>query len=161
MMRCLTLHECQKWRDEHCRRRSWRRQTTCVTPLRRLPWYTATLVEQLLPFDQALLIIDKVVFDVPPELEDLRRAAGETRPVHEAPGHLFVNDAQGFRAALQAALSGWIDLRALFSPPTNALWADHDEYTTFFSESSGKVAEVRRVLIEDGVEIAEYTAEAP
>jgi hypothetical protein len=160
-MQCLTPDECEQWRDEHSRRREWKRQMTCETPLEHLPWYTARLVEQLLPFDQALLIIDKVVFDFPPELEDMRRAVGETRPVHQAPGHLFQDDSEGFRAALEAALSEWIDLRALFSPAKNALWADHDEYTTFFSESSGKVAEVRRVLSEGGVKIAEYTAKAP
>jgi hypothetical protein len=35
----------------------------------------------LQPFDRALLIIDQVVFKVPPELEKLRRLAGEQRPV--------------------------------------------------------------------------------
>jgi hypothetical protein len=160
-MRCLTLDECEQWWSEHCRRREWKHQTTCVTPLKRLPWYSAALVDQLRPFDHALLIIDQVVFDVPPELDALRLAAGEQRPVHEAPGHAFENDSEGFRAALEAALSGWIDLRALFSPSANALWADHDEYTTFFSESSGKIADVRRVLSEGHVELVEYTAKAP
>src|SRR5437763_13375016 len=133
-MRCLTLDECEQWRGEHCRRREWKRQTTCVTPLKRLPRYTTALVEQLRPFGRALLIIDQVVFDVPPELETLRRKAGELRPVHEAPGHAFENEAGDFQTALEAALSGWIDLRALFSPSKHALRADHDEYTTFFSE---------------------------
>jgi len=101
-MRCLTLNECQQWRKKYCRRDEWKRQTTCVTPLKRLPWYTAVLVGQLQPFDHALLIIDQVVFEVPPELEKLRRLAGEQRPVHDAPGHAFENDSEGFRATLAA-----------------------------------------------------------
>ena len=84
-------------------------------PLKRLPWYTAVLVGQLQPFDRALLIIDQVVFEVPPELEKLRRREGEQRPVLEAPGHAFENDNEGFRATLEAALSGSIDLRALLT----------------------------------------------
>lgn len=160
-MRCLTIDECPQWRDEHCRRHEWKRQTTCITPLKRLPWYTTALVGQLAPFQHALLIIDQVVFDVPPELEKLRREAGEVRPVYEAPGHAFENETDDFRAALEAAPSGWTDLRALFSPSMHALWADHHEYTTFFSESSGKIAEVRRVFGEGGVELVEYTAKAP
>jgi hypothetical protein len=116
---------------------------------------------QLQPFDRALLIIDQVVFDVPPELEKLRRLAGEQRPVHEAPGHAFENDSEGFRAALEAALSGWIDLRALFSPSKHALRADHDEYTTFFTWSTGKLVEVRRVLSKGAVRLVEYKAKLP
>jgi hypothetical protein len=81
--------------------------------------------------------------------------------VHEAPGHAFENETDGFWAALEAALSGWIDLRVLLSPSTHALSADHDEYTTFFSESSGKIAEVRRVLGERGAKPVEFTAKAP
>jgi hypothetical protein len=73
-MRCLTLDECRQWRDEYSRRREWKRQSTCVTPLKRLPWYTVALIEQFLPFDRALLIVDQVVFDVPPKLDELRRA---------------------------------------------------------------------------------------
>jgi hypothetical protein len=160
-MRCLTVEQCRQWREEHCRRRQWRRQVTCHTPLKRLPWFTAALVEQLQPFDRALLMVDQVVFDVPPQLERLRRDAGEQRPVHEAPGHAFENDPEGFRAVLEAALSGWVDFRALFSPSRHALRADHDEYTTFFSESSGRIAQVRQALGEGGVKLVEYAAEAP
>ena len=160
-MRCLTLNECQQWRKKHCRRDEWKRQTTCVTPLNRLPWYSAVLVGQLQPFDHALLIIDQVVFKVPPELEKFRRLAGEQRPVHEAPGHAFENDSEGFRATLAAALSGWTDLRALFSPSKHALRADHDEYTTFCTWSTGKVVEVRRALSKGGKRLVEYTAKSP
>jgi len=160
-MRCLTLNECQQWRKKYCRRDEWKRQTTCVTPLKRLPWYSAVLAGQLQPFDHALLIIDQVVFKVPPELEKFRRLAGEQRPVHEAPGHAFENDSEGFRATLAAALSGWTDLRALFSPSKHALGADHDEFTTFFTWSTEKVAEVRRVLSKGGVRLVDHTAKSP
>jgi len=129
--------------------------------LKRLPWFTKTLVEQLQPFDHALLIVDQCVMDLPPALINLRQAAGERRPVHEAPGHSFDDDPEGFRSVLEAALSGWIDLRALFSPPHFALSADHDEYTTFFAQSSGQRDELGSVLSKGGVKLVEYTAKAP
>ena len=160
-MQCLTLNECHQWRKKHCRRDEWKRQTTCVTPLKRLPWYTSILVEQLQPFDRALLIIDHVVFEVPPELEKLRCLAGEQRRVLEAPGHAFEKDSEGIRATLAAALSGWTDLRALFSRSKHALRADHDDYTTFFTWATGKVVEVRRVLSKGGVRLVEYRAKSP
>jgi hypothetical protein len=160
-VRCLTPDECERWRDEHCHRREWREQTTCITPLKRLPWFTTELVQHLQPFDSALLIVDQVVFDVPRELEEIRRAAGGPWLVREAPGHLFENDSEGLRAALEVVLSDWIDLRVLVSPSGNAILADHDEYTTFFSESSGKIAEVRSVFNAAGVELVDWTAKAP
>jgi hypothetical protein len=160
-MQCLTLNECERWRKKHCRRDEWKRQTTCVTPLERLPWYTAVLVGQLQPFDRALLIIDQVVFEVPQKLEKLRRREGEQRRVLEAPGHAFENDHEGFRATLEAALSGWIDLRVLFSPSKHALRADHDEYTTFFTWTTGKLVEVRRALSKGGVRLVDYVARSP
>ena len=159
-MRCLTLDECKRWRKEHSSRRDWKRQLTCVTPLARLPWFSAEVVRHLLPFEEALLMVDRVVFDVPQALAALRREAGETRSLGEAPGHLFEDDEQGFRWALEAALSGWIDFRVLFSPSNHALRADHDEYTTFFSTSPGN-AEMRAALMNGNVRIVEHRAEAP
>src|SRR6266550_7597668 len=156
-VRCLTIDECKQWRTDFSRRRGWKRQVTCVTPLKRLSWFTNVLLEHLLPFDIALLTIDQVVFDVPSELEFIRRTAGEPRPLIEVPGLLFENDHEGFRAALEAALSGWIDLRAVFAPSQRALRADHDEFTTFFSLSSGKIADLRNVFIKGDVSIVQYT----
>jgi hypothetical protein len=160
-MRCLTRDESNAWREDCSRRRQWKRQITCVTPLDRLPWFTGTLVEQLQPFDHAILIVDEVVIPPALALDKLRATAGERRPILEAPGHAFDNDPAGFRTALEAALSAWIDLRALFSPPRNALVADHDEFTTFFSESPGKIAKVRAALEKGSVRFVEYTAETP
>lgn len=145
-LRCLSAEECQAWRGEHVSRREWKRQLTCHTPLERLPWFTGELVRLLAPFDRALLIIDEIVFDVPAELEALRRAAGETRTITEAPGHLVEGDPEGFRRLLEVVLSDWVDFRVVFSPSRHALRADHDEFTTFFSMSPGRIAQVREAL---------------
>lgn len=100
----------------------------------------------LAPFDRALLIIDEIVFDVPAELEALRRAAGETRTITQAPAHLVEGDPEGFRRLLEGVLSDWVDFRVVFSPSRHALRADHDEFTTFFSMSRGRIAAVREAL---------------
>jgi hypothetical protein len=160
-MRCLTLDECQQWREAQNTRTEWAHQATCITPLTRLPWFSSELVGLLQPISHALLIIDQVVFDVPPSLEDLRRDAGECRPIYEAPGHAFEGDPDGFQKVLEASLSGWIDFRVLFSPSKYALLADHNEFTTFFSESLQKIAEFHRMLNDGNVSIETYTAEAP
>ncbi|MBW3570998.1 MAG: hypothetical protein KY467_07820 [Gemmatimonadetes bacterium] len=141
-------------------RREWKRQLTCHTPLQRLPWFTGELVGLLAPFDRALLIIDQIVFDVPAQLEALRRAAGETRTIHEAPGHLVERDQEGFRRLLEVVLSGWVDFRVVFSPARHALRADHDEFTTFFSMSPGQIARVREALAGE-VQMYDRTVEPP
>jgi hypothetical protein len=161
-MRCLTVEECRLWRKEHSGRREWKRRLTCVTPLKRLPWFTELLAQHLAPFRGALLIIDQVVFSVPPELEALRRAAGETRIVLEAPGHLFDGDVEEFRRVLEIVLSGWFDFRVLFWPTRHALRADHDEWTTVFSTAPGAFAALKVALREGEVRIIESAdVEAP
>ena len=160
-MRCLTAGECEQWRRRCSRRRDWKRQITCFTPLKRLPWFTRTLVASLQPLDAVLLVVDGVVMNQPQELLQLRVAAGERRSILEAPGHLFENGAVGFREVLETTLSDWIDFRVLLSPPHHALRADHDEYTTFFSVSAGKIAEVRAALKKGGIEMPAYAAANP
>lgn len=160
-MRYLSAEECKHWRAENSRRREWKHQLTCVTPLQRLPWFASMLVRHLEPSAGALLVVDQLVFDVPPALAALRCALGETRSLEDAPGQLFETGEAGLSEALAAALSGWIDLRVLCSPSCQALRADHDEYTTFFSTSAGRIATLRDVLRQEGVQLAEYVASAP
>src|SRR5262249_16454124 len=103
-MRCLTLNECQQWRKKHCRRDEWKRQTTCVTPLKRLPWYTAVLVGQLQPFARALLIIDQVVFRVPPELESFGASRASARHPFQCLDTPFEMTVMGFDAHRSGAV---------------------------------------------------------
>jgi hypothetical protein len=160
-MRCLTLAECNHWRDTHSPQRKWKYQITCLTPLKRLPWFTHFLLDELQPFDAALLIIDQVVFDVPAALVDIRSAAGEQRRIREAPGHFFENESEAFRAALETVFSDWIDFRVFFAPSHHALVADHDEFTTFFSDSADKVGDLRKKLKTGQVQVARYRRKVP
>jgi hypothetical protein len=160
-MRCLTISECERWRERNSRPRDFRRQITCITPLDRLPWFSGLMVDHLLPFDDALLIVDKIVFEPVTELESIRHCDHEPRSIRDAPGHLFEKNPEGLKSVLKAALSEWIDLRLIFSSPRYALLADHDEYTTFFSQSPGRIANVRRSLEKGGVTVVEYMAKSP
>lgn len=161
-MICLTPDECRLWRTANgASRRDWKRQLTVVTP-RDGAWFADALVRHLEPFDHALLIIDQVVFSVPAELEALRRQAGETRMVREAPGHLFERDIDGFRRVLEIAFGAGFDFRVVCAPSRHALRADHDDYTTFFSASSGRIAQLRETLRDAQVTIVtDWTAEDP
>jgi hypothetical protein len=155
-MRCLTLEESHDWRRANgAPRREWKLQLTCETPLQRLPWFTSVLVEHLRPFSQALLIIDVIVFDVPPGLIAHRRAAGETRPWHEAPGHLIDSEAE-LRKMMEIAYTEWVDFRVVFAHGKQALHADHDEWTTVHTSSPGRLAALKEALVRGGVGIPEH-----
>lgn len=160
----LTPQECRGWRRANgASPRDWKRQVTFETPLKRLPWLTGILVEHLSPFSEALLIVDELVFDHPP-LEALRRAAGETRWVREAPGQL-ITDGEALRHALEIALSGWVDFRLVFARGKHALRADHDEWTTVFSTKPGSLATLKKILAGESVRVVESrghrTGDAP
>jgi len=51
-----------------------------------VPWFTHLLLDQLQPFNSALLVIDRIVFDVPAVLANIRNAASEQREIREARG---------------------------------------------------------------------------
>lgn len=156
-MRCLTTDECRQWRREHARRRDWKRQFTCVTPLKDLSWFVLELVKSAGVFRAALVIV-KVVHD-PVAIAALRSAMGEFRPVGEAPGHLIEADPEALGTVLAAALENTVDVTVLFDPARVAIAADHDEYTTVFSSAS--LGALRERLTERGVKIVEHRRDPP
>jgi hypothetical protein len=156
-MRCLTKDECRQWRRDHSRRREWKRQFTCITPLDDLPWFAQELVRSVGAFRAALLVVD-VIHDAD-AIEALRMAGGEQRRVGEAPGHLIEANPAELSDALVAALANTVDVTVLFEPARIAVFADHDEYTTVFS--SAPLGDLRDRLTQGGVKFVEYHRDLP
>jgi hypothetical protein len=151
-MRCLTRDECLQWRRDHSRRREWKRQITCVTPLKDLPWFARELADSARDFRAALLLVDITLGTE--TIESWRQSMGEQRPVGEAPGHLIVANADELTAALAAALQDTVDVTVLFAPARLAIFADHDEFTTVFSPSP--LGQLKERLTERGVRLVDY-----
>ena len=128
-----------RWRRDHSRRREWKRQFTCVTPLKDLPWFARELADGARGFRAALLLVDIILGTK--TLESWRQSVGEQRPVGEAPGHVIEANADELTAALAAALHDTVDVTVLFDPARLAIVADHDEYTTVFLTSAAQPAE--------------------
>jgi hypothetical protein len=149
----LTPEECKAWRQEHARRHEWKRQVSCWTPLKRLDWLADQVIEVVSPFDRALIIVHPIHGD-PPSLMKWRARHGETRRVYEAPGHVAENPSV-LKELFVVVQEQMADVRILFSPPRCAIFSDHDELTTFFSVSSGKVAELRERLERAKVRMAD------
>jgi hypothetical protein len=157
------MEESRVWRKEHVSRRSWKRQATYVTP-RSVPWFAGELARRFTPVTHAILVVDDLIFDVQDRLCAARRAAGETRTVREAPGHVIGGDPAELARMLELMLTCSVDFRVLFQPSAHALRADHDGFTTVFSTSAGWMAEVRKTMREAGVEMISadrWTADPP
>jgi hypothetical protein len=109
----------------------WPFHQTFKTPLKDLTRFVSTF---LAPFslERGALSIDEVVFE-PKDL--LHLLATNSLSVVDY-GHLTIR-ATGQREVaelLQAALGDWVDFVFVSSPEVIAIYADHDEYTTFYAQ---------------------------
>ena len=98
-----------------------------------LPWFAGELTSSARDFRAALILVDIVLGTE--TIEAWRRSLGEERPVGEAPGHLIEANPDELSTGLATALSDTVDVTVLIVPARLAIVADHDEYTTVFSQS--------------------------
>lgn len=77
----------------------------------------------------------------------LRQSYGDSRQLHEAPGHLFLeHESEDLASYLQLAiLNGWGGYVLPQANHINAFFS-HDEYVAFFAESEEELAGVRKAL---------------
>ena len=114
------------------RKKAWRFQQTFQTPLKNLQAFVQTIVSGR-GFDGGCLTIDQVVFEPKHLIKLLSRYpitphCGRGTSVR-AHGHEEV------ASLLEAALSDWLDFIFIPEPKPFVIFADHDEYTTFFANT--------------------------
>jgi len=131
----------------------WKFQETFETPLKNLKPFVRTIVSASQPLQLGSLTIDQWIFE-PKHLIDLLTIYSlPLRYTHEvcltATGELEVE------ILLQAALSDWIDFIFAPSPKSFAIYADHDEFTTFFAHSRSNLNRVVKPMVEQGFRIIE------
>ncbi|MFO1461222.1 MAG: hypothetical protein U1G08_17695 [Verrucomicrobiota bacterium] len=122
------------------RRTPWRFQTTFSTPLRNLPEFTAMILSSLGEVRSGIVLIDRVVFE-PVNLIGLLKQDGFTGAV----GHDVTLEATGAKDVgelLEAALGDWLDFAFVPSPKPFVLYADHDEFTTFYANTKSHLNRV-------------------
>lgn len=108
----------------------WPFQCTFKTPLKDLARFVSHFVAPF-SFETGVLSTDEVVF-APKNLQQLLtenslQASNVYRLTIQAAGE---RDIAGL---LQAALADWVDFVFVPSPQVVAMYADHDEYTTFYA----------------------------
>ena len=132
----------------------WRFQQTFLTPLRNLQPFVANIIAGRERIEAGTVTIDSVVFE-PKKLNSL--LASKSLPPSlqressiEAAGH------QDVHALLQAALSDSVDFWFIPSPKPFVIYADHDEYTTFFANSKSNLNGVVEPLLKQGFTTVDY-----
>ena len=133
----------------------WPFQQTFKTPLKDLNKFVTTF---LAPFSlvKGAISTDEVVFE-PKDL--LQLLANNSLSVQDQ-YHLTIQ-AEGQQAVadlLQAALGDWVDFVFVPSPEVIAIYADHDEYTTFYTRDDVTLKNVASGLEKSGFEVVlDYT----
>jgi hypothetical protein len=129
-------------------------QSTFETPLKDLPHFVSTILS---PFrlEKARVTIDKVVFE-PKHL--LKLLASHSIPAESCVDvTLEATGPEKIAALLEAALSDWVDFLFVPAPEQFVLYADHDEWTTFFAGSESELASITSAMSNGGFKmIADY-----
>ena len=136
----------------------WPFQRTFKTPLKDLNRFVSSF---LAPFslDNGVLSTDEVVFEPKNLLRELASGSGQSNDWYE-----FIIRADGqteIARLLEAALGDWVDFVFVPTPELFAIYADHDEFTTLYSDDESRLINLASALEEAGVEpVAAYVRES-
>jgi hypothetical protein len=145
---------------KRCRRTAWEFQRTFQTPLMDLPRFVGVIMSAFPEVKGAHAAIDRVIFEPKYELVPLNEKYS-LPPGWHGGGDLTI-DAEGpaeARELLQAVLSEWIDFLFVPTPKRFVIYADHDEYITFFAHRKGQLNAVAEALTAARYRAVEYTRE--
>ena len=133
----------------------WEFQQTFKTPLKDLHRFVTTFLAPF-SFERGVVSTGEVIFE-PKHLRHL--LANNSLPVQDQ-YHLTIL-AEGQQAVadlLQAALGDWVDFVFVPSPAVVAIYADHDEYATFYARDDATLKNLASDLEESGFALVhDYT----
>jgi hypothetical protein len=130
-------------------------QRTFATPLKDMDLFVSAILSGDDVFEKGALEIDQVVFEPKNLVAVLARHSLPTACTNGA--SLVALGREEIYDLLRAALSSWVDFLFIPQPKAFVIYADHDEYTTFFGSRkshSSRVAD--RLLLKGFKEISGY-----
>ena len=132
------------------RKTLWKFQQTFKTPLKRLEPFVAAIASSIQPLQIASVTIEQVVFEPKGWIGLLTRHSLPIRYERgvsvTAEGHVEIEE------LLRAALSDWVDFLFVPIPEPFVIYADHDEYTTFYAHNHPSLSQVAEALLAQGFE---------
>jgi hypothetical protein len=126
----------------------WEFQQTFETPLDDLPSFVKTIVSAGEPIQSAPLTIDQAVFE-PRNL--IGMLTNYSIPLIYPRGLcLTAAGEKEVEELLSTVLCDWIDFLFVPEPQSFAIYADHDEFTTFYARTPAKLNSIAAALTEQG-----------
>jgi hypothetical protein len=139
---------------KHLRKVTWRFQHTFLTPLRNLQPFVATIVSAREQIQAGTVTLHSIVFE-PKNLNALL-ASRSLPPSLQSESSIEAAGNEETAALLQAALSDSVDFWFIPTPKPFVIYADHDEYTTFFANSKSNLNGVFEPLLKQGFKAVDY-----
>jgi len=132
-------------------RAPWRFQQTFETPLHDLDKFVSTIASAHGHILQASVTIDQVVFD-PEHLNALISA--DASPIQLTRDFSITTDSpQEVELLLRGALSDWIDFFFVPTPKPFVIYADHDEFVTFYANTKSHLNQIVKPLASHGYKV--------
>jgi hypothetical protein len=137
------------------RKASWNFQQTFKTPLKKLDTFVSSIVSTGAS-QTACITVEQAVFE-PKHLIDL--LTRYSLPPRYGKGvSVTATGQREIEELLKAAFADWVDFLFIPAPKPFAIYADHDEYTTFYANTRSNLSRITEALSSQGFEeIAEYT----
>ena len=136
------------------RKSPWKFQQTFKTPLYNLQPFVAAILSAASP-ESACITIEQAVFEPKHWIALLTRYS---LPPHYGKGvSVTAVGRREVEELLQTAFTDWFDFLFVPTPKPFVIYADHDEYTTFYANTRSNLNRVVEALSAQGFEeIAEY-----
>lgn len=132
------------------KRASWRFQGTFETPLADLERFVSVIISAQPDISGASLVFENLVFP-PAHLASLQRTDSQAKAIELEPGMALVAEtSETARRLLTAALSDWVDFYWVPTPKPFVIFADHDEYCTFYANTHSGLNSVCDLLGNSG-----------
>ena len=136
------------------RRTPWKFQQTYLTPLKHLPSFVARILSVNQEMKSGCFTVEQAVFE-PTHL--IKLLADHSIPPRYESGVTFMAEGQTeTQLLLHAMLSDWIDFVFLPEPKSFAIYADYDEYTTFFAHSRSNLNRIVQALSGEFKMVSDY-----
>jgi len=134
-------------------RTPWKFQQTFHTTRSNLPPFVKTIVSAAQPIQVGCVTIDQWVFEPKHLIDLLSSHLIAPRYAHDI--SLTASGPEETETLLEAVFSDWIDFIFVPKPKSFVIYADHDEFTTFFAPTRSNLNRVVKPLAGLGFEMVQ------
>ena len=141
------------------RRTPWKFQQTFHTPLGNLAPFVTAIASAIEPLRGGTVTITSVIYDDPVELRylsPLLAKYGTLSPLFHPDWSIDAADREEIHALLLAAFSDFINFIFIPNPSRFSIYADHDEYVSFFAHTKSNLNSVVSRLTGQGFTPVDY-----